>query len=75
MSSDINQQPQAGWYVVRTRQKSEHIAAAHLQKYANLDQVFCPRIKFEKATLRGKVWFIEALFQAMFLPVSTSQRS
>jgi len=34
----------------------------HLQKYANIDQVFCPRIKYEKATQRGKVWFIEALF-------------
>ena len=62
MSSEINQQAQAGWHVVRTRPKGEHIAAVHLQKYAKLVQVFCPRIKFEKATLRGKVWFIEALF-------------
>lgn len=62
MSSEINQQAQTGWHVVRTRPKAEHIAAAHLQKFANLNQVFCPRIKYEKPTNRGKVWFIEALF-------------
>ena len=62
MSSDPNQTDEAAWHVVRTRPKGEHIAAAHLQQYAHLDQVFCPRIKFEKATVRGKVWFTEALF-------------
>ncbi len=62
MSSEINQLQQAAWHVVRTRPKGEHIATAHLQKYAQIDEVFCPRIKFEKATLRGKVWFTEALF-------------
>jgi len=62
MSSEINHQSESGWYVVRTRPKSEHIAALHLRKYANLDEVFCPRIKYEKATQRGKVWFVEALF-------------
>ncbi|MEM6915602.1 MAG: transcription termination/antitermination NusG family protein, partial [Verrucomicrobiota bacterium] len=30
--------------------------------FANLDEVFCPRIRFEKSTRRGKVWFVEALF-------------
>ncbi len=62
MASETDQQPQAGWHVVRTRPKGERIAAMHLQKYANLDEVFCPRIRFEKATTRGKVWFVEALF-------------
>jgi len=62
MPFEIKQQEQTSWHVVRTRPKSEHIAALHLQQYANLAQVFCPRIKFEKATRRGKVWFIEALF-------------
>ncbi len=62
MSSEFNQPSKAAWHVVRTRPKGEHIAAAHLQKYAHLDEVFCPRIKFEKATARGKVWFTEALF-------------
>lgn len=52
----------SGWFVVRTRPKSEHIAALHLLKFADLDEVFAPRIKFEKGTRRGKVWFIESLF-------------
>ena len=51
-----------GWFCVRTKPKSEHIAALHLQKFANLDEVFCPRIRYEKSTARGKVWFVEALF-------------
>ena len=50
MSSELNQPSKAAWHVVRTRPKGEHIAAGHLKKYAHLDQVFCPRIKFEKAT-------------------------
>jgi len=53
---------ESGWFVVRTKPKSEHIAAIHLLKYADLEDVFSPRIKFEKGTRRGKVWFIEALF-------------
>lgn len=50
------------WYCVRTKPKSEHLAARHLQGFANLDEVFCPRIRYQKSTLRGKVWFVEALF-------------
>lgn len=52
----------AEWYCVRTKPKSEHLAAAQLYSYARLEEVFCPRIRFEKATRRGKVWFVEALF-------------
>lgn len=57
---------EAGWYCVRARPKSEHIAARNLQHYANLDEVFCPRIRYEKPTRRGKVWFVEALFPGYF---------
>jgi len=53
---------ESGWFCVRTKPKSEHIAALHLQKFAHLDEVFCPRIRYEKSTARGKVWFVEALF-------------
>jgi transcriptional antiterminator RfaH len=56
----------AGWYCVRSRPKSEHIAARNLQQFAHLDEVFCPRIRFEKPTRRGKVWFVEALFPGYF---------
>lgn len=51
-----------GWYCVRTKPKSEHLAARNLKAFANLDEVFCPRIRYEKPTRRGKVWFVEALF-------------
>ncbi len=58
--------PDLGWYCVRSRPKSEHIAARHLQQYAHLDEVFCPRIRYEKATRRGRVWFVESLFPGYF---------
>ncbi|MEM9284055.1 MAG: transcription termination/antitermination NusG family protein [Verrucomicrobiota bacterium] len=54
--------PESGWYCVRSKPKCEHLAARHLQAFAHLDEVFCPRIRFEKSTQRGKVWFVEALF-------------
>ncbi|MDF1658839.1 MAG: transcriptional activator RfaH [Verrucomicrobiales bacterium] len=60
--SEVSQPPETGWYCVRTKPKSEHLAARHLQGFANLDEVFCPRIRYQKSTQRGKVWFVEALF-------------
>ena len=60
--SEASQKTETGWYCVRTKPKSEHLAARHLQRFANLDEVFCPRIRYEKSTRRGKVWFVEALF-------------
>ena len=59
---DHSEPSDTGWYCVRTKPKSEHLAARNLQGFANLDEVFCPRIRFEKPTRRGKVWFVEALF-------------
>lgn len=53
------------WYVVHTRPKCEHIAAALMQGLENVE-VYCPRIRFQKNTRRGKVWFIEALFPSYF---------
>lgn len=69
-ANDSENQPSAEdrdpqWYCVRTKPKSEHMAAAHLRRLVHdeLDiGVFCPRIRFQKATARGKVWFVEALF-------------
>lgn len=55
-----------GWYCVRSKPKCEHIAARNLQRFASLPEVFCPRIRFEKPTRRGKVWFVEALFPGYF---------
>ncbi|MBT8036618.1 MAG: hypothetical protein KJO21_03645 [Verrucomicrobiae bacterium] len=49
------------WYCVRTQTKREHLAAKSL---AQLDgvQSFCPRLRYRKATRRGKVWWVEAMF-------------
>jgi transcriptional antiterminator RfaH len=55
----------AAWYVVHTRTKAEHIAAGMLESIYGIPS-YCPRIKFQRATARGKVWFIEALFPSYF---------
>lgn len=49
------------WYCVHTKAKSEHIASAHIAQIDGIE-VFCPRIRYQKKTLRGRVWFNEALF-------------
>jgi transcriptional antiterminator RfaH len=49
------------WFCVRTRQKSEHIAAAHLRELPEID-VFNPRIKFKRPRGKHKMWVTEALF-------------
>ncbi len=51
----------SAWHCVRSKPKAEHIAAAHLSKIDGVS-VFCPRIRYEKPTQRGTVWFVEALF-------------
>ncbi len=55
-----------GWFCVRAKPKCEHIAARNLQSFGNLDDVFCPRIRFERSTTRGRVWYVEALFPGYF---------
>jgi transcriptional antiterminator RfaH len=61
-----NTSNEAEWFCVRTQTKREHIAASHL---ADLDgiEVFCPRLRYRKATRRGKIWWIEALFPGYLL--------
>src|SRR5438132_8450972 len=49
------------WYCLRTQQKREHIAAAHVRCIEGVE-VYCPRLRYEKMTRRGKLWFREALF-------------
>ncbi len=51
----------AAWYCVRTETKREHIAAEHLKTLEGVE-VYCPRLRYRKATRRGKVWWIEPLF-------------
>ncbi len=52
---------QPKWYCLRSQPKHEHIAAAHLRQFPEVE-VFCPRVKLQRLTRRGLVWFTEALF-------------
>lgn len=54
------------WFCVRTQTKREHIAAKHLRELESIE-VFCPRIKYRKATRRGKIWWLEPLFPGYLL--------
>ncbi|MBN2686464.1 MAG: hypothetical protein JXR40_14375 [Pontiellaceae bacterium] len=49
------------WYCVRAKPKKERMAAAGLAARLQLD-VFCPQIRFRRKTVRGAVWFQEAMF-------------
>jgi transcriptional antiterminator RfaH len=54
------------WFCVRTQTKREHIAAGHLREVEEVD-VFCPRLRYRKATRRGKIWWVEPLFPGYIL--------
>jgi len=54
------------WYCVRTQTKREHIAAQHLRTLEQVE-VFCPRLRYRKATRRGKVWWVEPMFPGYLL--------
>jgi transcriptional antiterminator RfaH len=51
---------------VRTQTKREHIAAGHLREVEGVE-VFCPRLRYRKATRRGKIWWVEPLFPGYLL--------
>lgn len=53
------------WYCIHTKPKCEHIAAGLLRTLPNVE-CYCPRIRFQRSTSRGKVWFVEALFPSYF---------
>ena len=57
---------QAAWFCVRTQTKREHIAAEHLRELEGIE-VFCPRLRYRKATRRGTVWWLEPLFPGYLL--------
>ena len=56
---------QPAWYVVHTRPKCEHLAAGLMLGLPEVE-TYCPRIRFQRNTRRGKVWFVEALFPSYF---------
>lgn len=49
------------WYCVRTQTKRENLAAQTLLQLEGVDS-FCPRLRYKKATRRGKIWWVEAMF-------------
>jgi transcriptional antiterminator RfaH len=49
------------WFCLRVAPKQEHVAIAHLRKVYQVG-VFCPRLRFQKATRTGRRWYVEALF-------------
>lgn len=53
------------WFVVHTKPKCEHVAASLMQGLEEVE-TYCPRIRFQRSTRRGKVWFVEALFPSYF---------
>lgn len=48
------------WRCLRSKTKSEHLAAQHLRKEGW--EAYCPRVRHQRRTSRGLVWFTEALF-------------
>ena len=53
------------WYCVHTKPKCEHTAASVLREL-DCVETYCPRVRFQRSTRRGKVWFVEALFPSYF---------
>jgi transcriptional antiterminator RfaH len=54
------------WFCVRCQTKREHIAAEHLREVEGIE-VFCPRLRYRKATRRGKIWWVEPMFPGYVL--------
>ena len=54
------------WFCVRCQTKREHIAASHLREIEGIE-VFCPRLRYRKATRRGKIWWVEPMFPGYVL--------
>jgi len=52
---------EVNWYVVRTQTKRENAAATYIRKELGLE-VVAPKIRYTKATRRGKVLWKEAMF-------------
>ncbi len=49
------------WFCLKTQPKHEKLAAQFLRAHIGLE-VFSPVLRFQRATVRGKKWFEEALF-------------
>lgn len=54
------------WYVLRTQLKRERLAALNLRQLEGVE-AFLPRLKYQKTTRRGRVWWVEPLFPGYLL--------
>lgn len=54
------------WYALRTQLKREKLAAANLKMLEGVE-VFLPRLRYQKMTRRGRVWWVEPLFPGYLL--------
>lgn len=54
-------EPGEHWYCLRAKPKKERMASMSLASMHGLD-VFCPQIRFRRKTVRGSIWFQEAMF-------------
>lgn len=54
------------WYVLRTQLKRERLAAVHLRQLEGVE-VFLPRLRYQKMTRRGRIWWVEPLFPGYLL--------
>lgn len=68
MSDEMAEQSEdkRAWYCLRTQIKREHLAAASLRRLEDVE-VLCPRLRYRKATRRGKIWWVEPLFPGYLL--------
>jgi transcriptional antiterminator RfaH len=64
-SSNLHNLEEPLWFCLKAQPKREHIAAAALKQIPAVD-VLAPRIRYQKATRRGPVWFMEAMFPGYF---------
>lgn len=49
------------WFCLRTQPKQERLAATTLRRQLEIP-CFSPHLRFRRATRRGAVWFVEAMF-------------
>jgi transcriptional antiterminator RfaH len=60
-SAVLAQVPEPIWFCLKTQPKREHLAATALRRQFGIE-CFSPRLRFQRMTERGPVWFLEAMF-------------
>jgi len=54
------------WYALRTQLKRERLAALNLRQLEGVE-AFLPRLRYQKTTRRGRIWWVEPLFPGYLL--------